>query len=107
MAPLDVTALLQVDAAGRRRIFTQLTPLTNALTLLYALWGHEHPTLHDPIAVALVFEPSLCEMEDMRIGVDAKGFIRIEAGPSANARVAVKTDPKKFIEFYLNRVAAP
>src|SRR5208337_2520045 len=31
MAPLDVTGMLQLDAAGRRRVFTHLTPLTNAL----------------------------------------------------------------------------
>ena len=53
MAPLDVTAMLQLDAAGRSRIFNQNTPVANALAAVYQLWNHETPTLFDPMAVAL------------------------------------------------------
>ena len=41
MAPLDVTGMLQLDAAGRSRIFDQNTPLTNSLAALYHLWKGE------------------------------------------------------------------
>ncbi len=105
MAPLDVTAMLQLDAAARHGIFTRLTPTTNALTLLYHLWNQETPTLFDPMAVALIIDPSLCELKELAIEVDAQGFTLVVEGKAANATVALHTDPKSFFEFYLRRVA--
>lgn len=105
MAPLDVTAMLQLDAAGRRRIFTHLTPVTNALTVLYHLWGNETPTLFDPMAVAMIIEPGLCETQQLAIQVDDQGFTRAVRGKPANATVGMHTDPKKFFDLYQNRVA--
>ena len=105
MAPLDVTAMLQLDAAARHRVFTQLTPVTNDLTLLYHLWNNETPTLFDPMAVALLLDPSLCETKPMAIEVDNEGFTREASGKPANATVALHTDPARFFQFYLNRVA--
>ena len=105
MAPLDVTAMLQLDENGRHRIFTRLTPLTNALTLLYHLWNHLTPTLFDPMAVAMLIDPNLCETKEMAVEVDAKGFTRPVEGKAPNATVALKTDPKKFFELYVSRVA--
>ena len=105
MAPLDVTAMLQLDAAGRRRVFTHLTPLTNALTILYHLWGNETPTLFDPMAVAMLIDPNICETQQLAIEVDGQGFTRVTKDKPANARVGMQTDPKKFFDFYLSRVA--
>jgi len=105
MAPLDVTAMLQLDAAARRRVFTHLTPLTNALTILYHLWGNETPTLFDPMAVTMLVDPSICETRRLAIEIDAQGFTRVVEGKPANATVGMHTDPKKFFEFYLGRVA--
>ena len=105
MAPLDVTAMLQLDAAGRRRVFTQLTPMTNALAILYYLWGKETPTLFDPMAVAMLIDPGLCQMEQRSIVVDAQGFTRVAEGKRANVTVGLYTDPGNFFEFYLGRVA--
>jgi len=104
VAPLDVTGMLQLDAAGRRRVFTHLTPLTNALTILYHLWGNETPTLFDPMAVAMLINPSICETQQLAIEVDAQGFTRVSKGKPANATVGLHTDPKKFFELYLSRV---
>jgi len=105
MAPLDVTAMLQLDAAGRRRVFTQLTSMTNALVILYYLWGKETPTLFDPMAVAMLIDPGLCQTQERAIAVDAQGFTRVVEGKPANVTVGMQTDPKKFFEFYLDRVA--
>jgi len=105
MAPLDVTAMLQLEEANRQRIFTQRSPMTNALTLLYHLWNHPTPTLFDPMAVALLINPNLCESRQLAIEVDAKGFTRVVEGKAANATVGLHTDPAKFFEFYLGRVA--
>lgn len=105
MAPLDVTAMLQLDAAAQHRIFTHLTPVTDALTLLYHLWGQPTPTLFDPMAVSLLLNSGLCETKPMAIEVDSKGFTRSVEGKTPNAVVALHTDPPKFFDFYLRRVA--
>ncbi len=105
VAPLDVTGMLQLDAAGRRRVFTHLTPLTNALTILYHLWGNETPTLFDPMAVAMLIDPSICGTQQLAIEVDTQGFTRVTPGKPANATVGMRTDPKRFFDFYLSRVA--
>jgi len=104
MAPLDVTAMLKLDAAGRSRIFNQNTPVTNALAALYHLWKQETPTLFDPMAVALVLEPTLCETKDLDVEVDDKGFTRVVDAKHYNTTVGLSTNPDKFFELYLTRV---
>lgn len=105
MVPLDVTAMLQLDEANRHRVFTHLTPLTNALALLYHLWNQPTPTLFDPMAVAMLIDPSLCETRELAIEVDARGFTRAVEGKPPNSTVGMRTDPAKFFQFYLSRVA--
>ena len=93
MAPLDVTAMLKLDAAARSRIFSQNTPVTNSLAALYHLWNHETPTLFDPMAVALVLDPGLCQTKDLAVEVDDQGFTRVVEGKPANTTVGMSTDP--------------
>lgn len=104
MAPLDVTAMLDLDAGNRHRVFSHLTTLTNTLTILYHLWNQETPVLFDPMTIAMLIDPSLCETRELRIQVDEKGMTRVVPGP-ANATVALKTDPAKFWRLYMLRVA--
>jgi inosine-uridine nucleoside N-ribohydrolase len=105
MAPLDVTAMLQMSVAEMHRVFTQLTPTTNALTLLYHLWDHETPTLFDPMALAMMLDPTLCETNPLAVEVDAKGLTTAVEGKPPNATVGLKTDARRFMDFYLSRVA--
>jgi inosine-uridine nucleoside N-ribohydrolase len=105
MAPLDVTARLQLDEAQRQIIFAKGTPLAGALQALYKLWGQPTPTLHDPMAIALFLDPKLCTTQHLAIQVDDHGMTRVEKGKPANAVVAVETDPARFIAFYVHRVA--
>jgi inosine-uridine nucleoside N-ribohydrolase len=78
--------------------------VTDALTLLYHQWGQQTPTLFDPMTVAYVLKPELCPVQPMHIRVDEKGFTRAEAG-TPNAEVCLESDPEKFFQFYLARVA--
>ena len=105
MVPLDVTAMLQLRAPGRHRVFTNLSPVTNALAILYNLWHQRTPTLFDPMAVAMVIDPFLCQTQPLDVQVDANGFTHVGKNQPPNATVALKTDPKTFFEFYLSRVA--
>jgi inosine-uridine nucleoside N-ribohydrolase len=107
--PLDSTQL-KMDEVKRAFLFSQGTPLTDALTLLYHQWGQETPTLFDPMTIAFLVNPSLCPVQPMHIRVDEKGFTRPDP-PNArnppNAQVCLDSNPDAFFRFYLSRVAAP
>lgn len=105
MAPLDVTASLQLEKPNLDRLFALHTPTTDALEALYKLWAQPVPTLHDPMAVSLLLAPQLCTRQSLVINVTDKGMTVPVQGQSANAVVAVETDPARFIAFYMDRVA--
>ncbi len=102
--PLDATQL-KMDEIKRAFLFSQGTPVTDALTILYHLWGQETPTLFDPMTLAFVLRPELCPVQDLHIRVDEKGFTREEPGPP-NAKVCLDSNSEDFFRFYLKRVAA-
>jgi inosine-uridine nucleoside N-ribohydrolase len=103
MMPLDSTQL-KMDEVKRAFLFSQGTPITDALTVLYHLWGQQTPTLFDPMAVAYVVNPALCPVQAMHIRVDEKGFTRAEGG-EPNADVCLESNSEEFFRFYLKRVA--
>lgn len=103
--PLDSTQL-KLDEVKREFLFRQSTPITDALTLLYHLWGQETPTLYDPMTIAFIDDPKLCPVAPMNIVVDEKGMTKRGSG-SPNAQVCLHSDPEAFFRFYLDRVAKP
>ena len=102
MMPLDSTQL-KLDEVKRAFLFSQGTPITDALTVLYHLWGQETPTLFDPMTIAYAVNPALCPVQPMHIRVDEKGFTRAEPGPP-NADVCQDSSSEEFFRFYLKRV---
>jgi purine nucleosidase len=109
--PLDSTQL-KLDEVKRAYVFSQGTPITDALTLLYHQWGQETPTLFDPMTIAFLVNPTLCPVQPMHISVDEKGFTRHDPGqPNApsppNAQVCLDSNPDAFFRFVLPRLAAP
>ncbi len=124
--PLDATQL-KLDEVKRAFLFSQGTPLTDALTLLYHQWGQQTPTLFDPMTIAFLINPALCPVQPMHIRVDDKGFTLPDSGPPSapnppnassdskaantlnrpNAQVCLDSNPDAFFRFYLSRVAAP
>ncbi len=101
--PLDSTQL-KLDEVKRAFLFSQGTPITDALTLLYHQWGQETPTLFDPMTIAYVVNPKLCPVQAMRIRVDEKGSTLVEPG-APNAEVCLDSSTEEFFRFYLPRVA--
>src|SRR5260370_270503 len=67
--PLDVTQL-KLDEVKRAFLFSQGTPLTDALTLLYQQSRQQTPTLFAPITIASLSNPALCPVQPMHIRVD-------------------------------------
>ena len=109
--PLDSTQL-KLDEVKRAFLFSQGTPVTDALTLLYHQWGQETPTLFDPMTIAFLVNPALCPVQPMHIRVDAQGFTRPDPGPPnapnpPNAQVCLESTPDAFFHSYLSRVATP
>jgi purine nucleosidase len=104
--PLDATQL-NLDEAKREQVFTQSTPLTDALALLFLQWSRvrrlQNPTMFDPMAVAFTVAPELCPTQPLRIVVDDEGYTRPELG-APNAEVCLQSDPAKFLAFFLPRL---
>jgi len=100
MAPLDVTARLQLEDGPREAIFAHHTPLTESLRALYLLWGQPTPTLHDPMAVSLLTNPGLCQTKPMRIQIGSDGSTKPATEGLPNATVSVETQPGHFIAYY-------
>lgn len=109
--PLDATQL-KLDEVKRAFLFSQGTPLTDALTLLYHQWGQQTPTLFDPMTIAFLVNPALCPVLPMHIRIDDKGFTRPDPGPPSapnppNAQVCLDSNPDAFFRFLLPRLATP
>ena len=114
--PLDATQL-KLDEVKRAFLFSQGTPLTDALTILYHQWGQQTPTLFDPMTIAFLVNPALCPVQPMHIRIDDKGFTRPESAlsnasyppnssASPNAQVCLDSNPDAFFRFILPRLAA-
>jgi purine nucleosidase len=106
MMPLDSTMHLTLNEVNRNILFSQSTPLTDALTLLYHQWsaiGALTPILFDAMTVAYILDPKLCPVQPMHIRVDDKGFTRAEPG-AANAQVCLHSDADAFFRFYMKRL---
>jgi purine nucleosidase len=102
--PLDSTQL-KLDEVKRAFLFTQGTPVTDQLTILYHLWAQPTPTLFDPMTIAYVLRPDLCPVQPLHLRVDEKGFTREEPG-APNAQVCLDSNSEDFFRFYLKRVGA-
>jgi purine nucleosidase len=104
--PLDSTQL-KLDEVKRTLLFTQSTPLTDALTLLYQQWTRETsrptPTLFDVMPVAFAVAPQLCPTRSLKLRVDEQGYTRPAPGPP-NAEVCLASDPTRFFEFVVPRL---
>lgn len=97
-AGLDVTSMVKLDRGKRDILLQRQSPLTNALSGLYVLWGQEIPTLFDPVAIAMAKDPSLVSMEKVHVYVDEKGYTRIDPTKPPNAEIGTKIDVKKFLD---------
>jgi len=96
-AGLDVTSMVKLDPAQRERLLYRQSPMTNALSALYVLWGHETPTLFDPVAIGMEAFPNLFQTEKVHIEVDDKGFTRIIPNQNPNATIGISIDSNEFI----------
>ena len=69
---LDVTTQCQMPSDTVRERFTQVGPPLDLVLEMAEVWFRHASviTFHDPLAAALIFEPSLCELEEQQIEVE-------------------------------------
>jgi purine nucleosidase len=110
IAPLDSTADLKLTPERLVRIFSQGTPLNDALAALDFIWKRTNtwkadtPTLFDNLAVALVATPGLAPLTPLHLTVEADGLTRIIEGRPPNAQVALTCDAPRFLEYVTERL---
>jgi inosine-uridine nucleoside N-ribohydrolase len=108
MMPLDSTQL-KFDETMRDTVFSQATPMTDALLSLYEEWrastGNATPTLFDAMAVAAAIDSDLCPTRPMHIDIDDKGSTQPGAG-NPNADVCLQSDSDQFFHFYIPAILA-
>jgi len=107
---LDVTERCVLSADECRNRFRSAGGPLAPVADMAEVWFRHSPysTFHDPIAAAIIFEPSLCEMKTGRIAVELVSPYSIgqtllfnDAQPHT---VAKTIDPAKFFEHYFEVV---
>jgi inosine-uridine nucleoside N-ribohydrolase len=128
LVPLDVTTRTHMVPGDLERIAGGGTPLHAFLAtasrpwLRFAMEARNLPGfwLHDPLALAYVLDPAILRLAPMHVVVDlggewtaghlvgyadGAGFLRPAPG-SANARVALDLDERRFMEAFLGVLAS-
>ena len=111
---LDVTETCRLDADACRRRFTEAGgPLAPVAAMAEVWFKHAGAiTFHDPLAAALIFEPTLFQTEDALVEVDlvspqAIGETRLVADSKTKPhRIALSVDPAAFFAHYFAIVSA-
>lgn len=103
MVPLDATYRVKLEEANRAKLRAAGTPLTDALAEVLALWPAQTPVLHDPLAIAVACDPTICGMANLRIVCDDEGYTRpVEGDP--NMHVAVTPNVGRFLHMFMERL---
>ena len=121
LVPLDVTyqcVLTLADVERLQKIDSPIPSFVRDATKFYMEFHDEYQgvqgcVINDPLALALTFEPELCDYRDLPVDVDISGgistgkaigdFYNYEKKP-ANMKVALGVRPRDFIELFLVRM---
>ena len=115
IAPLDTAGLIVLQGERYKTLLSSKNPIAKTLIENYRAWAEQSKanldvnarssTLFDTEAVYLAIDRSLCEMQDVRLKVDEKGF----TVPDPKARVVHSAmnwkDLGKYEEWLLRRLA--
>ncbi|MGA2588888.1 MAG: nucleoside hydrolase [Bryobacteraceae bacterium] len=119
---LDVTTRCKLEGADLARLRAADNPASRFLVKLIELWqnGHagQYPTLHDPLAVAVAFQPNLVETQLGRVQVETSCCVtngmtmftaadQLPHGLQATTLIARDVDVRRFLDLFLARLAAP
>ncbi len=121
LVPLDVTYQCILTPEDVERLLAIQSPVTRFIADATRFYFEFHDTyqkingcaINDPLALALVFAPELCEYEEHYVDVDISGgvsmgktyadFYQMSKKP-ANMKVALRVRSRDFIELFLDRM---
>ena len=119
LAKLTVNDIAAATAAHNSTVSRFLIDCTrDPLELTAKRYGEAHFTLHDPLAVGVVIDPSFVMTEAMPVDIETQGDITEgmtvadsrSIYPSlkkpATADVCINVDALRFVEFFLKRLLA-
>lgn len=111
MVGLDVTLRCAMSAAHVRRLRDHGSATTTLLAELTAAWRQDSgrlPILHDPLAVAVAFDPTLVTTHPREVTIvtasEARGTTLAVDRPRPNAQVCFDVDAARFIELFMARI---
>ena len=113
MVGLDVTEKCRLDTSQAQAIGDVDRPVNRLCFDLIQLWrkdsGSEHPILHDPLAVAMAFDPTFCETRPRAIHVETRSdrlngaTVPVRSDDAeANAEVCEEVDSGRFVSYFVN-----
>ena len=103
MVPTDVTMKMLLSADDRQLLAEAGNPLTEAVKGMAALEVRPAVLLHDPLAVGMVLDRTLCGLAELRVEVDDEGYTRVVPG-EPNCTVALTPQTGRFMSLYKERV---
>jgi inosine-uridine nucleoside N-ribohydrolase len=114
MVGLDVTTKCVMSYEQVKAIGSVDRPINQICFELIHLWGGDNPeprpTLHDPLALATLIDPTLCETHEMRIEVETRAaHLRGATVPVAgepNTSVCTSVDATRFMDYFVNTLTA-
>lgn len=102
-AGLDITTFVKLDQEQRQKLAMRHSTLTDALSALYTLWGHETPTLYDVVAVSMPLWPDLFQTRPAHVKVLDGGYTVIDESAEPNAEVGMHINTSEFIRRIMQR----
>lgn len=102
---LDVTRPLRLrdDDLGRLRLAGD--PAGLFLLRLIDLNGEAHPTLYDPLALAMIFQPGLVQFQAGTVAVQDDGRTRFAPAESSSTLVGTGVDPQAALDLFTVRIS--
>lgn len=107
MVGLDVTLQLDLPEGYIQRLENSGNTAYQELVRLTKIWGRDRTILHDPLAVAAAFDPSLVLLEPLHIEVDHQGYTRLVEGKPPNVEVATWVNRHRFLALLMSRLLGP
>ena len=114
MVGLDVTTKCVMSYEQVKTIGSVDRPINQICFELIHLWGGDNPeprpTLHDPLALATLIDPTLCETREMRIEVETGAdHLRGSTVPVAgepSTSVCTSVDATRFMDYFVKTLIA-
>ena len=114
MVGLDVTTKCVMSYEQVKTIGSVDRPINQICFELIHLWGGDNPeprpTLHDPLALATLIDPTLCETREMRIEVETQANYfcgaTVPVVGEPNTSVCTSVDATRFMDYFVKTLTA-